>query len=412
LNLKPVAALSPLCLCLLAGQARAELEPFSFDASETLQHESNILHGVGSDRRADWLSTTEFRAALDQQISRERLKASASVDLDRYGHADRKRNAVGYAASGEFDWETVGDLSGAIGADSRRHQYLYGLDEGPASTSRNLQTDNHAFARVQLGGMARWSIFSGFDASQRKYSDPLFDFNEVQQWAVSGGTDYSTSPDLSFGVQGRYVRGKYPKLAADLDSFSIKTVGVHARWVASGNTSLDANVGYAQQRTDGEPDLHYVNGALNLHWTPPSHFAVTLGASRDSDTNAGIPPTLANLGNGVSGRALNTAAHLDVAYELTAKVKLDAEARYIHRKYVDALVPSPFSFGTDQQFEHVTGTTNTTRFTLGATYTPTRTITTGCSVSREVHSSEQSVRAVAGPYTDNTVQCMAAIHFD
>jgi putative beta-barrel porin BBP2 len=412
LNLKPVAALAPLCLCLLAGNARAELEPFSFGASETIQHESNILHTLDVDRRADWLSTTEFRAALDQAISRERLKASASVDLARYGQADRHRDSVGYAAAGEFDWETVGDLSGAIGADSRRHQYLYGLDEGPASTSRNLQTDNHAFARVRLGGLARWSIFSGFDASQRKYSDPTFDFNETQQWAVSAGTDYSTSPDLSFGLQGRYVRGKYPKLTADLDSFSIKTVGAHTRWVASGNTSLDANVGYTQQRTDGEPDLRYVNGGLNLHWAPPSHFEVTLGASRDSDTNAGIPPTVVNTSNGVSGRSLNTAAHLDVAYELTAKVKLDVDAQYIHRKYVDALVPKPFIFGDEYPFEHVTGTTNTTRFTLGATYMPTRTITTGCSVSREVHASEQSVRDVAGPYTDNTVQCTAAISFD
>ena len=412
MKMKIVATCSPMLICFVAGAARAELQPFSFDASETIQHESNILHTADSVRTADWLSTTEFRAALDQQIGRERLKASAAVDVDRYGHADRGRNSEGYTAAGEFDWETIGDLSGAFGADSRRHQYLYGLDDGIASTSRNLQTDNHAFAHVRLGGMARWSIFGGFDASERKYTDPTFNFNAVQQWAVSGGTDYSTSPDLSFGVQGRYVRGKYPELAAALDSFSVKTVGVHSRWVASGNTSLDANVGYTQQRTDGESDLRYVNGAFNWHWTPPSHFTVTLGASRDSDTNAGTPSSVSSTGNGVSGRSLNTAAHLDVGYELTAKVKLDADAQFIHRKYVDALVPSPFSFGDDASLEHVTGTTNTTRFTLGASYMPTRTITTGCSVSREVHNSEQSVRDVAGPYTDNTVQCMASIHFD
>ena len=412
MKMKTVATCSPIFLCLVAGAARAELEPFSFDASETIQHESNILHTTEANPKAGWLSTTEFRAALDQQIGRERLKASAAVDVDRYGHSVKDRNSQGYAAAGEFDWETVGDLSGAIGADSRRHQYLYGLDAGTPSTSRNLQTDNHAFARVRLGGMARWSIFSGFDASQRKYSDPYFDFNEVQQWAVSGGTDYSTSPDLAFGVQGRYVRGKYPGLAANLDSFSVKTLGVHTRWVTSGNTSLDANVGYTQQRTDGAADMRYVNGAFNWHWTPPSHFTVTLGASRDSDTNAGTPATVASTGNGVSGRSLNTAAHLDVGYELTAKVKLEADAQYIHRKYEDAQVPGPFTSGGKPLLVSATGTTNTTRFTLGANYMPTRTISTGCSVSREVHTSGESIRAVAGPYTDNTVQCMASIHFE
>ncbi len=412
MKMKTVATCSPIFLCLVAGAARAELEPFSFDASESIKHESNMLHTADDTRKAGWLSTTEFRAALDQQIGRERLKASASVDADRYSHNIKDRNSQGYTAAGEFDWETIGDLSGAIGADSRRHQYIYGLDDSIASTTRNLQTDNHAFARVRLGGMARWSIFSGFDASQRKYTDPTFNFNEVEQWAVSGGTDYSTSPDLSFGVQGRYVRGKYPDLTPDVDSFVIKTGGVHTRWVVSGNTSLDANVGYTLQRNEGQADLRYVNGAFNLHWTPPSHFTVTLGASRDSDTNAGIPATLANTGNGVSGRSLNTAAHLDVGYELTAKVKLEADAQYIHRKYEDALVPGPFTSGGKPLLVPATGDTNTTRFTLGANYMPTRTISTGCSVSREVHSSGQSIRDVAGPYTDNTVQCMASIHFE
>lgn len=409
MKMKTVASCSPLLLCLVAGAARADLEPFSFDASESIKHHSNVLHEDESHRTADWLSTTEFKAALDQAISREHLKGLATVDLDHYAKL-HTLSSVGYSASGEFDWSTIGDLSGALGADTRRHQYLDSGDVQRTSTAKNLQTDNHAFASVQLGGLARWSIFTGFDASERKYSDPTFDGDEVRQWAVSGGTNYSTSPDLSFGLHGRYVRGKYPK--ADDQSFSVKTLGVNTKWTISGNTSFDGNVGYTQQRTDGQPDQHYVNGAANWRWTPPSHFTVTLGATRDSNTNVGNGATIANANNSVTGRSLNTTAHLDVSYALTAKVTLDALAEYIHRKYSDARVPNGLSFGGVTLFDLANGTSNTSRFTLSAHYLPTRTTSVGCGYAREVHSADQSISGLFKPYTDNMVMCTAAIHFD
>ena len=409
MKMKTMATCSPMLLCLVAGAARADLEPFSFDASETVKHHSNVLHEDDSQRTADWLSTTEFKAALDQAIGRERLLGSASVNLDHYAKL-HDRSSVGYTANGEFDWSTIGDLSGAFGADSRRHQYLEDVVIEPSSSAKNLQTDNHAFARVQLGGLARWSIFSGFDASERKYSDPAFAGDEVRQWAVSGGTNYSTSPDLSFGLHGRYVRGKYPQ--ANDATFSVKTVGVNTKWTISGNTSFDGNVGYTQQRTDGQPNQNYVNGAVNWRWTPPSHFTVTLGVTRDSNTNVGEDATIANTNNSVNGRSLNTIAHLDVSYALTAKVTLDALAQYIHRKYSDAQVPNGLSFGGVPLFDLANGSSNTSRFTLSAHYLPTRTTTLGCGVSREVHSADQTISGLFKPYTDNTVTCMAAIHFD
>ena len=416
MKMKTMATCSPLLLCLVAGAARADLEPFSFDASETIKHHSNVLHDDDSQRKSDWLSTTEFKAALDQAIGRERLKGSASVNLDHYAKL-HDRSSVGYTANGELDWSTIGDLSGALGADSRRHQYLDDVVvEQGVSSGKNLQTDNHAFASVQLGGLARWSIFSGFDASERKYSDIAFAGDEVRQWAVSGGTNYSTSPDLSFGLHGRYVRGKYPNAhlaTGEQVEFSVKTLGVNTKWTISGNTSFDGNVGYSQQRTDGQPDQHYVNGAMNFRWAPPSHFTVTLGVSRDSNTNAGDGATIANTNNSVNGRSLNTIAHLDVSYALTAKVTLDALAQYIHRKYSGAQIPTGFTdIDGNTVFVSATGTSNTSRFTLSAHYLPTRTTTVGCGFSREVHSAEQSISTLFKPYTDNTVMCTASIHFD
>jgi hypothetical protein len=414
MKMKTVANCSPMLLCLLAGAARADLEPFSFDASETIQHQSNILHAQSGDRKADWLSITELKAALDETIGRERLLGAASVNADRYASLN-KRDSIGYSGSAELDWSTIGDISGAFGGDTRRHQYLYGLDGDKASSSKNLQTDNHAFARLQLGGLARWSIFAGFDASGRKFSDPSFDADETQQWAVSGGTNYATSPDLSFGLNGRYIRGKYPnvELNGKDEAFSLKTVGVNTKWVASGNSSFDANVGYTRQLTDGQPDQHYVNGGMTWRWTPPSHFTVGLGVRRDASTNAGSGATIINTNNDVNSRSLNTTAHLDVSYELTAKITLDALVEYIHRRYSDALVPTDFiDIQGNRVLTSATGSNNTSRFSLSAHYAPTRTTVLSCGYMRELHTADAAITRISAPYTDNSVMCTASIHFD
>jgi hypothetical protein len=412
MKMKTVATCSPIVLCLLAGAARADLEPFSFEASEMIKHESNILHASEGEHQAGWLSTTELQAAIDEVIGRQRLLGSAAVNFDRYStvHA---RNSNGYTASGELDWNTVGDLSGAVGADSKRHQYLYGLDGDVGSGARNLQTDDHAFARAQLGGVSRWTIFTGFDATQRKYSDPLFDVEQIQQWAASGGSSYATTPDLSFGFQGRYARGKYPKviLSTGTETFSTKTAGINTKWTASGNSTFDANIGYTLQRIDGEPDQRYINGGLNWHWAPPSHFTITLGIARDGNNSTGTAANVINTNNGVTGRSLNTTGHLDVNYELTAKVGLDVLAEYIHRKYTDSLLPVVAADGT-VTLVPATGATNTSRFTVSAHYLPTRNSTVTCGVSREIHSSDDAIRQLSGPYSDNSVMCTGVIHFN
>ncbi len=412
MNRKILATLSPLCLCMFAGGARADLSPYSIGASETVQHQTNVLHN-DSNVHSDWLSVTELNAGLDQTLGRERLLASAAVDLDRYRYLHSRDN-VGYNGSAELDWSTIGDLSGAIGGDVRRQQYLYGLggDQQTGSQS-NLQTDDHAFAHVQLGGMGRWSISSGFDASQRRFSDSTFALNDQRQWGASLGTNYQTSPDLSFGIQGRYIRGTYPKIILDSsdEKFFSKSVGANVRLAASANSSFDANVGYTQEDTQGQPTQHFVSGALHWNWSPPSHFKFILGLSRDSSIDAGSTASVINTNN-INTRSLNTSGNLDIAYELTAKISLEASTQYISRKYSDAQIPTGFEFNGSPLFQSASGNSRTARVYFGARYAATRTTNLSCGVAHESHNSDSAIVFFAPRYTDNTAQCVVAIRLD
>ncbi len=417
MKIKPLATLSPLCLCLLAGAARADLEPFSFGASETVQHQSNLNHTdeVTTPRVSDWISTTEISAALAQGLGRDKLVANAAVDLNRYKRT-KGLNAIGYSASAEFDWNTIGDLSGAVGADSRRRQFVNGetADIGPGNTPvvvnvRNLQTDNHAFAKIALGGEARWTIFGGFDVNQRSYSNSSFDANEEHQWSTNLGTNYSTSPDLSFGLQGSYVRGEYPHGDADThgpSNFNTRTLSATTKWKASGNSALNASLGITSENNDAlANNRRFLSGSLNWNWTPPSHFTVNLGLKRSSDadtSNTSVSTGVANANN-LNGTSVNNVAHLEVTYELTAKINLDASEDYTQRKYSGLKLLNG---------DLANGTTRTSRWYLTAHYRPTRTTDLSCGGGREARNVDANLSGATPAYTDNYLQCVASIRFD
>ncbi len=414
MTMKPVAMLSPLCLCLFAGSAWADLEPFSFGASESVQHQSNINHVDDAGRTADWISTTEFSAALSQPLGRDKLVASAAVDFNRYKRT-HSLNATGYKAAAEFDWSTIGDLSGALGVDANRRQYVYGetADVTPGTpptivNARNLQTDSHAFARIALGGEARWTIFGGVDANKRDFSNDFFRASEEQQWSTNVGTRYSTSPDLSFGLTGAFTHGEYPhgSTTGDSSKFSTRSVDLTTKWQASGNSAVDASLGYTSEDSDAlSSNRNFINGSLNWTWTPPSHFSVNLGLKRSSDvdtSSTGATTGIVNANN-LNGTSVNNVAHLEVTYSLTAKINLDASADYTQRKYSDVKQVT----GPD-----VNGSTRTSRYYLTAHYQPTRTTDLSCGGGRETRRIDSTMALVTPAYIDNYVQCTAAIRFD
>ena len=104
---KSLATLSPLCLALFAGSAWADLEPFSFGAAETIQHQSNLGHS-NSGQVADWTSTTQLSGAITEPLGRDKLLVTGDVDFDRYKRS-HTLDSTGYNASAEFERRDVCD---------------------------------------------------------------------------------------------------------------------------------------------------------------------------------------------------------------------------------------------------------------------------------------------------------------
>ena len=417
MNNKFLAILSPLCICLFVGNAWAVFEPFSFGASETVEHQSNLGHAP-TNERADWVSTTELSAAINEPVGRDKFVASGALDLNRYKHA-HNLNSTGYSAAAEFDWNTIGDLAGSIGADSHRRQYFYGDTPEytfgvPPTTElvRNLQTDNHAFVRASLGGQARWTIFGGADANRRNFSSDFYRVEEQRQWSTNLGTRYATSPDLSFGVTGNYVRGDYPHGGANdtVQNFNSKSASLTSRWQVSGNTLVDASLGYTAYYSDAFGGTrHFANGALNFSWTPPSHlsFKLLLKRSADADTSSVGIPVGPQGGSSLNGTSINSVGQLQATYAFTAKTSLEATATYAEHKYENVL-----TVDNTGALRNVDGATRTSRYFLTAHFMPTRTTDLSCSAGRETLRADAVLQKAAPGYNDNTVKCTASIRFD
>lgn len=428
---KSLAILSPLCLGLAAMNAQAAIEPFTLGASETIKHESNINHGSSGVTAApisDWISTTEFTAALDQAVGRDKLIANAGINYNAYKHEDHNSN-WGYRAGAEFDFNTIGDISGALGADSSRKRYVYGstaeptfaIVDGkiqivPASDELNLQTDNHVFGRLEIGGPSRWQIFAGADANRRTFSASDFKGDDERQWSANFGTRYATSPDLRFGLVGRYTRGEYPHavvgtfggVATSTTDIHFKTRSVDATvdLQATGNSAFDASLGYTTTSNERlTKDVRFVDGSLNWTWKPPSHFTFSLGLKRSSDvdtTSTGLNTGILGANN-LNGVSINNTALVDLTYALTAKISLDANAAYSQRKY------SEF---TDALGNTAAGTVSTTDYGLYVRYEPTRNSYISCGGGHERRRPNAAIAGFLPGYSDNTLQCTASIKFD
>jgi hypothetical protein len=414
--------------------ARAAIEPFTLGASEAVKHETNVNHSSGGGV-SDWISTTEFTAALDEALGRDKLVADAAVNYNGYKQ-QHGLDAWGYRAGVQLDWNTIGDLSGVLGADTNRRRFIDDVTSPPVfvlvngvatplvTTERNMQTDNQVYGRIALGGPSRWQIFGGGDASRRRYSASDFRSNDERQWSGNFGTRYSTSPDLTFGVQADYRHGEYPHVATFTfgtvtntmaEKFNTRAIDGTVQLRATGNSTFDASVGYTKQHSDasgdiGLParDIHFVNGSLNWNWTPPSHFTVKLGLKRSTDadtTSAGLNTALRGA-NSLSGPSVNNMALVDVTYAATAKISLDANAAYSQRKYSDVPLLDP-STGL---LTFSSGTLRTASFYLSARYQPTRTTDLSCGAGHEQRHAGGAFSAFA--FTDNTVRCVAAIKFD
>jgi hypothetical protein len=398
-----LAAALPLLAC---SAAWSEGNPYTIGASETVTHDSNVVRlPDGTSRPAslnavtDWIATTALFAAIDQPIGRQRLFGNLSVRDNHYRYNGDYSN-LAYGLAGGLDWSTIERVSGTVSLSSNRS--LASFDQGRGQNAPDIvknieQTDQYG-ATVRVGVVTDLTMEGGFNHQSQRFSEVG---DRLDQNSVNLGLRYRIGGELALGGGLRFTNGRYPD---NDDSFKARNLDLSADWTPSPISTVSArlSVGKNDHSAANAQDYSGETGSLAWNWKPTGKLAFTTQLSRvtgnDSSFVTVVGPSTAVTAQADNSR-LTTTAGLNVTYEATAKILVDAGYSRIARKLTRTPSQISAALAADTDSDRLT------RMRLGVRYLPTRTLEFDCSVERESRSAELSILSYS--YHANTVACAA-----
>lgn len=390
--------------CALAQEAN----PYYVGIAQAFTHESNVFRvATGQPEAADTYATTSLLAGINQPFSRQRFYADAAARYNRY-RDNTQLNNTGYSLATGLDWETLEALSGQLGYTLIDSLARYGADQGPPLTTLNMAKSQELLARGQYGAASLLSIEGALVYRKLDYSAPEYAFEEFKQHSVSLGVLYRPSGISRFGAAARHTTGAYPfavRTAAGVfqaDDFKRDDFDLTAVWVPTGQSTVRARLSYTKEthQTVASRDVSGTTGAVNWDYKPTGKLSFSTGLIRDT----GAESTFGAPAQGGTGYSIVNDSHLSTSvvfrglYEATAKIQVEANARYVKRDLVNTAGLASGAASTD------VGSDRLGELKLGVNYSPTRSVLLGCAVGHEKRGASSSL---SYGYTANVASCLA-----
>jgi len=390
---------------MTAGWAMAQENPYYLGAALGMTHESNLFRvATGQPETSDTFTTTSLLAGVNQPFGRQRFYADAAMRHNRYRDNDQLNN-TGYGLSVGLDWETIERLSGKVNYLRNRALARAGADQGPALTTKNEETGQEFGASVRYGLASLLSLEAALKHRQLDYSAVEFNSLELKEDSLELGIQRSLSGLLSLGGSVRYSQGKYPFSvqtapgAFQADDFDRKDLNFTATWVPTGLSTIRGRLSYTKEshQVVGSRDVSGVTGAVSWDYKPTAKLAFTTDLIRDTGAEAAFASATAG-GGGQTGNSsqLSSIVQLRALYEATAKIQVEANARYIRRDLVTTFGLNTGASSVDE------GSDRYGQLRLGFGYAPVRNALVGCSVSHEKRGSSS---AASYSYRANVGNC-------
>lgn len=399
------SGLALAALGITGTAACAQATPYYFGASQAFTRESNVFRvPTGQPESSDTYSTTSLLAGIDQPIGRQRLFGDAAVRYNRY-RENTQLNNTGYGVDLGVDWETVQSLSGRVAYTIKENLARFGADQGPVLTTKNQERSQQFVARGQYGAVSTLSLEALYAHRQLNYSAPEFAFQEFRQDAVRVGLLYRPGGLLTLGIGARHTKGEYPFAINPLtgstqaDEFSRNDIDLTAVYVVTGQSTLNARLSYTKEKHEAVTarDLSAATGAISWDYKPTAKLAFTTEVIRDTGAETAFFGLSQSGVNGVGNNStLSSTLAIRAVYEVSAKVQLEANGRYVERDLTNTQGGGLPATGSDRYGEAK----------LGINWMPTRSLTFGCAFGREK-------RGTASPlsygYAANVATCLGQI---
>jgi hypothetical protein len=408
-------------LALSGGAAHAQASPWFVSGQLSMTNDDNVLRlGDGQQplaglSRSDTIRTAAVIGGLDQPIGRQRLQANLTLRDTRFDRNERYDNES-YSGGVSLDWTTVNRLSGRIGASSSRALSTFNAEVIGLLAQRNFETTEAADASVRLGLVTAWSLeLTGTTRRTRNSLDqPTVQAQNLDQDSAAIGLAWRPGSAFDATLSARESRGRYPTFRSvngnfEDDRFTQRSLELATGWQPSGASRLEARIGsgQTQYQRGGDRDFDSVSGSLNWTWRPTGKLTATTGLSRERGQDiyptfvrvpvgfflVDLPAVQANL------RTIDTLRG-QLEWAASAKVGVSTGVQ-VARRDVSVLtrtvpddVPRFSAEGVDQ----------TTVFSLGARWAPTRWSQLGCDLR---HEKRRATGNVTAGLTGTSLSCYA-----
>lgn len=390
-----------------AAPAAAQASPYYVAGSLAATHDSNLLRLAGNQvagpgqSQSDTIFSTALVGGLNQGIGRQRIFGSLTLRDNRFQRNDTFNNQS-YNGSLGLDWSTIERISGNLSLSASRALSTFNAEGVGLLTQKNLESNQAANALVRVGLVTTYSL--ELAVGQRRVRNSLDDervrARDFNQDSYSVGLAWRPGGDLSVTAAVRQLNGAYPTLRRDgtgafeSDRYKQQQIDLATTWQASGASGLDLRLNFGDTKyvANEQRNFSSVNGSLGWLWQATGKLRLLTRYTRDKGQDAypatvpfffaRIPVTL------FDSRTIDT-WRVQADWDLSAKIALSSSLQSARRTLArdTVTVVSPTSLGTNS------GRDNTTLFTLGARWAPTRTTLVGCDARTERRSASGGLTA-------------------
>jgi hypothetical protein len=355
--------------------------------------------------RSDTVSNTSLVAGLDQPLGRQHVYGNAKLGVNRYSRNDYL-NDSSYALATGLDWSTIERLSGNLGLTASRSQRSFNVDSGPNTLETRKNNENVAQldASVRIGVATRLTLEAGLGLRRVGYSAPEYDGSQYRQKRGTLSARY-TPGIATFGVSLGLADSDYDQTPAQLATGQAAelvrraSLDLTASWPATGSSGLYARLSPTRVTYDqfSQRDFSGLTGALKWDWRPTGKLKLETrlvhDVSQDSSSESFGGRTI--IGTSNTGRT-TTELRFAAGYELSDKIALNATLGNSHRQLEQTASVPPLTVIT------AVGRDDTSTLSLGARWTPLRSLQLSCNLAREQRSARGSLTR---DYRANVTSC-------
>jgi len=363
-----------------AGHALAdEGDTINFAVGADVRYEDNLFRfedGVDTDslpgrpHKSDTIYALNAGIKIDKPYAQQRFKLDVMATQNKF-----QRNSfldytgVDYTAA--WFWHLTPRVSGIVLLDQQ--QSLVDFGDYRTFDERNIQTSQFRLFSIDGDLGAGWHAIGGVSEVRARNSQTFDEVGDYEQVGIELGGKYVSRADNWVSLVRRESRGKYQGRELDpleqLDEgFDQSETEAKLYWKPTGKSTVDAKLGYLDRTHDNfsQRDYDGVVGKLAYKWDATGKLQV----------NASLGRNLFSFQGTTNSYYVADTLSISPVWKVTSKSKLWLRYDLSERDYRGPIVATAKTRDDLMQ-----------SFVFAGEWRPTRTVTVGAALQRDLRSS-------------------------